>query len=154
MTARTAGAGASQIDRIMILPTSTPPRTATATPVFGARPTFVPQQTQDDDDADDDQAGAAAAARRVFNRPPPVTPVIQDSETPAGAVTIQNGVPQTFVPSQTPTPAAGPGRGGAAAPGSANPFTTLPGSSRPGEITPPPAQENRGAQPTAQPQER
>jgi hypothetical protein len=151
MTARTAGTGASQIDRIMILPTSTPPRAAGATPVFGARPTAA-QEPQDDDADDDDPA---APARRVFTRTPPVPPVIADDPSipnPA-AVTIQNGVPQTFVPGQTPS-AAGARPGAPPAPRPGTPFTTLPGSSRPGEISAPPPQENRGPQGTPAPQER
>ncbi len=120
-------ANASRYDRIMVMPTSSPPRTtAAAPPAFTqSQPQFVPPAPQSNDDSDDGPPGAPMP-------PPQRGPVFNTFPTPQPVPQIENGgVPQ---PAATPTP-------GAPA-----------GVARPGMIVrPPQPQGGPGGQP--QPQE-
>jgi hypothetical protein len=153
IAAREAGGpGASHFDRVMILPTSSAPRTTpTNTATFAPPP---PRPFADDfDDADDDDVDITTlrqrdqeavrraeelARQRALDQANRVTaqPVIVGD---GGAPRI--GQPMPFVPgAQAPQPVMQPGQPSRAT----NPFNTLPGTSRPGEVTPAPPQENRG----------
>lgn len=136
ITARdTTGSGASFVDRVMILPTSTPPRPGSPVATFASPP--PPQFVSPDDDPT--ERPVTPTGRIVIGRP---------GQTPAGGVSI-GGAPEPFpTPATPPPPAPLPGPTPAALP--SNPFTTLPGSSRPGEITPVPQQPGN-TQPNAPP---
>jgi hypothetical protein len=118
----------SRFDRILILPTSTPPRPSAAppTPSFPqpAPPQFSPPPIPDDDD--DDQRGAPPNPRGpVFNTfPQPVAPAQPAPPMPAGA------------PTNFPFNAA-PGRNSTVPAGTATPGAQMPvGVSVPGMIVP------------------
>jgi hypothetical protein len=154
-----AGTGASRFDRVMILPTSTAPRTVANTPTFSAP---VPRQIALDDDIDDIDADTEQAERQEvdalrraqeiarqraleqanrnlgqpvngdqgLNQPPTVRQATPFIPLPQPQ--LQQGappVPAVQVPGQVVRPA--------------NPFTALPGSSRPGEVTPAPQQDRQ-----------
>jgi len=147
-----SGQGASHFDRVMILPTSTAPRStpaATATFAPPPRPPFV-EDVDDVDDFEDevditelrqrDQEAVRRAEELARQR------ALEQNRVTAGPVVLGEGAnprvvqPTPFVPGMTPPAgAAQPG----APPRPTNPFNTLPGTSRPGEVTPPPPQEPR-----------
>ena len=155
----TPGRGASRFDRVMILPTSTAPRTAqTNTATFAPPPRQIPDDIDDvDDDVDigelrrrDQEAVRRAeelARQRLADQANRVTgqPVITGE---VGGPTLRQGAP--FVapppPGMPPPVSQTPGAQINVGPGAArpsNPFTPLQGTSRPGEVTPAPPQENR-----------
>ena len=134
-----ASAGASSFDRIVILPTSTPPRvTAAAPPAFAPPPspiTFVPG------DPDENPAGDVAPGNGQVP-PGTVTPAqLQQRlrENAARAAAAQAEAEEDDTP-----PAATPARG--------NPFGAVKGSSRPGEITPVPQQPRNPLRPNGDPE--
>ena len=135
ITARdTAGAGASFVDRVMILPTSSPLRPGSAAATFASPP--LPQFVSPEDDPTE---RPVPTGRIVIGRP---------GQTPVGGVSI-GGAPEPF-PSPAPPQMPAPRPGVTPGPTPTNPFTTLPGSSRPGEIMPVPQQPGT-SQPNAAP---
>jgi hypothetical protein len=152
-----AGTGASHFDRVMILPTSTAPRTVANTPTFSAP---VPRQIAIEDDVDDIDAETEQAERqevdalrraqeiarqRALEQANRMTgqPVSGD-QTVVSPPTVRQATP--FVPLPQPQVQQGPPPavqvpGQVARP--SNPFTALPGSSRPGEVTPVPPQDRQ-----------
>ena len=132
-----SGTGASRFDRIVILPTSTAPRQASAPAPFGpppaARPVPAPGQGVEDEAAED--------RAEDDPRERPIGFPGRGRAVSVGPVTGgRGGAPETFVAPQPDAPPAGRGAPGAATTPS-NPFTTLPGSARPGEISPAPPQQ-------------
>lgn len=126
MAAReTPSAGASIIDRILILPTS-----RVANPQQQVLPPPQPQaQAAIQDDVDDGPV-PAPGQRTNPNFPPGVGPT-----NPPPGVTLQNLPPGVRVPGQQPVaeePEVRP------APAPSNPFGVAPGSPQPGVITPTP----------------
>ena len=157
------GRGASRFDRVMILPTSTAPKTTpastTATFAQPPRPRQLPDDIDDVDDVDDDaldittlrqrdqeavRRAEELARQRLLDQQNRVTgqPVIGGEVT---GPTIRQGAP-FLVPGQTPqqTPQPPPPSMPGTISRPSNPFNTLPGTSRPGEVTPAPPAENRG----------
>ncbi len=145
-----SGRGASHFDRMMILPTSAPPR---ATPSTAA--TFAPPPrpfvSDDVDDFDDDDVDITTLRQRDQEAVRRAEELARQRALDQNRVTAQPvvgadggpriGQPPQFVPGATlPPPVTQPGQ----APRPANPFTALPGTSRPGEVTPPPPQDDRG----------
>lgn len=144
---------ASQFDRILVMPTSTPPRAAAAAPVQAAAPPFQPPQVPNpiDDIEMEDPGGPAPGG------PPQRGPVFPQFPNPVnggpagspgnfqqrvppfpqGGSPFPNpnsGTPQTVSPN-LPFPGNGPGPGGAGAPGN---FIVPPGVSTPGMVAPTP----------------
>ena len=148
-TARTAGGGASLIDRVMILPTSTAPRNVSTTPTFTPAPTPVVSDFPQDEPAPDDPTEVPVRTRIV--RPPVtfggtsngVTLTPGNQPVPAGAV--QGGAPQSFVPASEPDemPAPRPGINVGPSARPSNPFAPSTGSARPGQVTPAPQDAGR-----------
>jgi hypothetical protein len=153
------GSGASSLDRILIVPTSSAPRPAS--PVFTPPPAAAavrfpqiqidqddPDDDPDEDDADDpdeDQPADVAPDRRI---PRPIPPPIPRDFVPPPA-TGRPMPPQPFQPGPDDDPA--PQTGPTAKPN--NPFGVQPGSARPGVITPVPRQQpqDRQRQPDPEP---
>jgi hypothetical protein len=165
----TPGRGASRFDRVMILPTSTAPRTTTQTntATFAPPPRQIPDDIDDiDDDVDigelrrrdqeavrraeelarqrlSDQAQRLADQANTLRDRVTGQPVITRE---IGGPTLRQGTPFVAppppgMPPVSQTPGAQINVGPGARP--TNPFTVGPGSARPGEVTPPPPQENR-----------
>ncbi len=143
-----AGSGASGVDRIMILPTSTAPRvgaTPTPMPVPAA---FSPQPVVQDDAAFDNSLADDDLDIPQAERPFPVNPrsriarpVLPPNSTNGGPV-LNGGPVQNGADSDDPTtPADRPATEPAAVPG--NPFGVQPGAARPGFVPQPPPPGNR-----------
>jgi hypothetical protein len=147
----TTGLGASRFDRVMILPTSSAPRTTqTNTATFAPPPRAIPDDIDDLEDEVDltnlrqrDQEAVRRAEELARQR------LVDQSNRVSGqpVVTGEVGGPtlrqSTFGFNPGPSQNAPPPVGPAARP--TNPFLpqTLPGTSRPGEVTPAPPPENR-----------
>lgn len=141
------GTGASRIDRVMILPTSTAPRSTPATAAFAPPP--APVVNDDAQDAADDPT--EAPVRRPAT-PVRIIGVPGVNGTPAVTVVGTPGAPaQPFAPAPQPASTTPALPGPASAPRPNNPFTALPGTSRPGEITPAPPQPPDGNRPVNTP---
>ena len=167
MAAReTPGRGASRFDRVMILPTSSAPRTTqTNTATFAPPPRQIPDDIDDvDDDVDigelrrrDQEAVRRAeelARQRLADQANRVTgqPVVTGGEVGGPTLRQQtfpfNAPPPPGMPPTPQTPAQinlTPGAQINVGPGArpTNPFTVGPGAARPGAVTPAPPQENR-----------
>jgi hypothetical protein len=124
--------GASSYDRIVILPTSTPPRvTAAAPPTFAPAPqpiVFAPGDP-DENPPDDVPPGQGNVPAGTVT-PAQIQQRVREAQARAAAAQAEAEAQED----QAPAPAATPARGG-------NPFGTIRGSSRPGEITPVPQQQ-------------
>lgn len=129
-----AGRGASHFDRIMIMATTTAPRTTPAATFSSAPPPFA---TADPDAIEDAAQRARELAAEALRRR-------TEEQNRAGivnpAVTARPGVPPPFTeatdaprPATPPPPAPIPG----------NPFVTQAGSSTPGTIAPIPQQQQQ-----------
>ena len=123
--------GASAFGGVMILATSSAPRTQA--PVTFSNPTVQPRAFDDTRDDDDPNDRAPVAARPPNASPFSPTPGTTTAGTP---VVIRPGVaPNGGQETVSPAPApAQPQR-------PATTLQTLPGTARPGEITPPPPQQ-------------
>jgi hypothetical protein len=154
-----AGTGVSHFDRVMILPTSTAPRTVASTPTFSAP---VPRQIAIEDDVDDIDAETEQAERqevdalrraqeiarqRALEQANRLSGQQLNGEPAVGQPpTVRQATP--FIPLPQPQLQQGPQPVPTVqAPGQvvrpSNPFTALPGSSRPGEVTPVPSQDRQ-----------
>lgn len=147
------GTGASAFDRVMILPTSSAPRSAPATTATFAPPPPRPfvEDIDDFDDVIEDDADITALRERdqeAVRRAEELAR--QRALEQANRVTVQPvigigptvGQATPFIPGARP-PAPAPAQPGVARP--PNPFTTLPGTARPGEVTPAPPPQDEGA---------
>lgn len=145
VAAREAGSGASSLDRILILPTSSAPRPST--PAFQPPAVFQPQPVPEfEPEVEFDP--------REENPPEDVPPDERPGNNPRVRVPFTpptvNGrpmPPQPFQPDpddvpQDPEPEAAP----------TNPFGVRPGSARPGVVTPVPDEEQRRAEPQPDPE--
>jgi hypothetical protein len=133
VTARQEPGGPSTLGGVIILATTSAPRTQ-APVTFGA--TTVQQQRPVPEDAIEERTGVVSA---------PVFPGVPTPPAVPGPSVVRigpNGLPQNNLPpvqspfGQQPEPAQSPAQTGPARP--ATTLQTLPGTSRPGEITPPP----------------
>jgi hypothetical protein len=142
LAARQPGAvGPSRFDRILILPSSTPPRPAPAVPAFQPgrpaigqpRPPVQPPEAEPAEPVDvvpDDPDASQPGRPNLGPREVPVIPRPFD------------GVPQGEAPAPAPTGPAG------TPPTQANPFGVPFGTTaRPGIVTPPPQPSNPNARP-------
>lgn len=144
----TATAGVSRFDRILVMPTSTPPRVVpTPLPPAFARPQLNPQvqQPANDDGDDDRQAPNAVPNPRgpIFNTFPQPQVANPQQGGPA-VVPPQGSVPQIGGPSTTPTQLTYPTPtvpAGVATPGMIVQPPAEPGQQQPGQ--PVPAQQQR-----------
>ena len=137
----TATAGVSRFDRILVMPTSTPPRAvATAPPPAFARPPLTPrgQQPANDDGDDDPLAPNVVPSPRgpIFNTFP--QPQVANPQGGPVVVPPQGSVPQSGGPSATPTqlyptPTVPPG---VATPGLIVQPPAEPGQQQPGQPVP------------------
>jgi hypothetical protein len=126
VTARQDQGGPSMLGGVIILATSSAPRTQ-APVTFGAA--TVQQQRPFTEEAAEERPGVNAA---------PVLPGVPTAPAVPGPSVVRVGANAPF---GQPTPTPQPQTEGAQPPAPARPVTTLqtlPGSSRPGEITPPP----------------
>jgi len=144
-SARHTGTGASMLDRVHILPTSTaaPARQGGAGPTAPATraavPAFQPpvvEDTFDDVEVEEPQAGRGVGVpiqRGGIGQP------IRGFGVPNQPGQIPGGLPQSddepVEEPQAPQPTPG------------NPFGVVPGSARPGVVTPPPARPGTPGQP-------
>jgi len=154
-----AGAGASQFDRIVVMPTAAAPRApvsaaaASVTPT--AMPTVMPQPmpAQADDDSDDERPQPPAG---VMPPPgvPPRGPIFNQFPQPQ-VVTPQGGpMPQPYNPAQPPQmvqPPPQPQQQSPAQQPSAQPTAPFGGVAVPGMVAPAPAQPNQPGQPVRRP---
>jgi hypothetical protein len=133
--------GASTLDRILILPTSTPVRQAAATPAATATRTappdvFVPGDGTGAFQGDGLILGGDAEATRLQRNSPELQQQIRDAAARAAAARDEaDGVDQGDAEDEAPTQ---PGRLRRPGNAPANPFGNVRGASRPGEITPAP----------------
>ena len=129
VTARQEPGGPSTLGGVIILATSSPPRTQSPV-TFGAA--IVQQQRPFPEDIADERPGVVAAPVLPGVATAPVLPGVPTAPTVPGPSVVRVGSGAPFgQPEATPPPAP------------ARPVTTLqtlPGTSRPGEITPPPQQ--------------
>jgi hypothetical protein len=133
-----AATGVSRIDRILVMPTTAPPRPAPAATFSASPPPFAPRNAFDADAAEDEavrreeliqrQREAAEAARRL-------TEQIRAGVVTSGGTVRPSTPPPPFSaePADRETPQPGPMPG--------NPFMPTPGSPTPGTIAPVPQQQ-------------
>jgi hypothetical protein len=141
----------SQFDRVVVMPTSTAPRTTVAAappPAFPQPPPFPQQTPTPDDDVDDDRA-AATVAVPVPNPRGPIFNTFQQPQVvnPAGQPPMMVGpngqvMPQLPVPTEQQPPTAYPSTptapfGGVAVPGMIVPTPQPNPAGQPGQIVPP-----------------
>lgn len=148
-----SGGGASLLDRILILPTSSAPRPSTPAfqpppvpqprpvpqfePEFQPEPEFVPDPSEENPPNDVPPQDPDERSRNPRVRVPFVPPNVNGRPMP----------PQPFQPDPDDIQ-----QDGDQDPAPRNPFGVRPGSSRPGEITPVPDRDERNVEPQPDPE--